>query len=335
MERTQFAALILPSEPAIDPKVLDGAPHLLPIAGKSIHQWVVDAALGTSVRRVVVVSSELPQQTRDALSARLDEAQIGVVEPVDDVAETVAIALDQLGADFSMREAAHVLLLSAACPQVTSAEIRRVVDHHVGSKAAATISAGVTDPDFREPVVTRDSRGRVSSIVDAPIGDGAIVCVRADLLVPALRRSQPGHDFTNIGARIAAVLHEAGHRVEMIDYPGHLEILRSGASRVAVEALLRGRVISGWIDAGVVMVDPSQVAVDATVHLGKGVRVLPGTVLEGRTMVADGARLGPNAHLIDATIGSSATVAHAVVHGVEVPARTAVTPFTVLGSPAL
>ena len=80
------------------------------------------------------------------------------------------------------------------------------------------------------------------------------------------------------------------------------------------------------------MIDPRQVTIDATVTLGQGVEVLPGTVLEGATVVADGAVIGPNSHLVDATIGAGAEVPSAVVIGAEVAPHQRISPFSVLGA---
>ena len=250
--------------------------------------------------------------------------------PAATAVATIESAIEGLGADFIFRDTSHVLLLSESCPQITSTDLRRIIDHHVTSGASATTCVGEVEHDNTEPVITRDEHGRVASITDVPIGGGSIACFRADVLLAALRRSSRGSGYQAIAADAAAALSNAGHRVETLDYPGRLEIVQSGASRTAVEATLRQRVLMNWIERGVVMADPGQVAIDATVHLGKGVEVLPGTVIEGRTVIADGARIGPNSHLIDAVIGSSADVPHCVVRSVEVPPRAALKPFSVL-----
>ena len=334
MERLQFAALILPSEFAREAKRPEGMSHLSPIAGKSLHEWVIDAALGASVRRVAVVSPTPADALSDDLASRPDDMLISVVSPAANVLATVEAAIEGLGTDFIFRDTSHVLLLSESCPQIRSTDLRRIIDHHVESCASVTTCAGEVEHDHTEPVITRDRHGRVASITDVAVGGGAIACFRAEVLVPALRRSARGSTFQGIAADVASVLGDAGHRVETLDYPGPLEIVRSGASRTTVEATLRQRVIKDWIERGVVMADPAQVTIDATVHLGKGVEVLPGTVIEGRTIVADGARIGPNSHLVDAVIGSSAEVPHSVVRGVEVPPRSVLTPFSVLGPSA-
>lgn len=328
MERTQFAAVILSSEPSIDAKAPEGAAHLAPLAGKSLHQWVVDAALGASIRRIAVVA-DLAPRTKQELEERVDDAMIEIVAPLAESDETLAVAIDSLGNDFSLREHAHVLLLQVECPQITSADLRRVIERHIVSGAAATVYAGAQNAGHTEPVVIRDEFGRISSISDIPVGGGAVFCFRADLVVPALRRSNATVNFQSIGVEAAQALTEAGHEVQSFEYPGQLEVIRAATSRTSIEGALRRRVVEQWIERGVVIPDPRQVAIDATVQLSPGVTIKPGTVIEGRTLVADGAELGPNTHLVDAVVGSSAVVPHSVIWSSEVKAREQLAPFTV------
>ena len=69
------------------------------------------------------------------------------------------------------------------------------------------------------------------------------------------------------------------------------------------EAVLRGRINRRWMLDGVTMVDPSRTYIDATVVLEPDVRLLPGTILEGRTSIAAGAVIGPDSHLVDVVVG--------------------------------
>ena len=56
------------------------------------------------------------------------------------------------------------------------------------------------------------------------------------------------------------------------------------------------------------IVDPSTTRIDATVEIGQDARIEPWTILEGATVVAQDAVIGPNAHLRDSRIGPRATV---------------------------
>ncbi len=56
------------------------------------------------------------------------------------------------------------------------------------------------------------------------------------------------------------------------------------------------------IQAGVIMMDPNAVYVDAQVQVGQGTVLLPGTILRGSTVVGEGCTIGPNVMLTDTTV---------------------------------
>lgn len=338
MERTQVAALIIPSQVVADSAVSDGKKRdgivhpLSPIADKSVEGWIVDAAVGASVRRIAVISAHIDNWTRDELKDRSDDALIEIVRPMADVAESLAFGIERLGSDLTLRDNTHVLILPAESPQIESGELREVIASHLSSGATATLVTSQGDDSASEPVVLRDEDGLVSSIIDAPLGGGTYMCVRASVLVPTLRRVlRPRSDTSAPLAEIGRVLDSTGYSVDVHERDTPLMAIRSIASRAVIEQELRDRIIDKWLDRGVVMPDRRQVSIGSSVTLGRGVQLLPGSVLEGNTVVADGARIGPNTHLIDATIGSLAQVPHSVVDRNEVPARDELAPFTVMG----
>jgi bifunctional UDP-N-acetylglucosamine pyrophosphorylase / glucosamine-1-phosphate N-acetyltransferase len=75
------------------------------------------------------------------------------------------------------------------------------------------------------------------------------------------------------------------------------------------------------------VVDPASTWIDVGVTLAAGVRVEPGTQLEGRTDVAAGARVGPGCVLRDTTVGSGATVIQSVCESAVVGPGASVGPF--------
>ena len=152
------------------------------------------------------------------------------------------------------------------------------------------------------------------------------------MLVPALRRVTPSGWINGpLMIDALAALEAAGHSVARVPRSAPVIAVTSMSARADVETELRDRIVASWIDRGVAMIDPRQVTIDATVTLGQGVEILPGTVIEGATVIGDGAVLGPNSHLIDATIGTEARVPNAVVDGAEVDPHELVAPFSVLG----
>ena len=72
--------------------------------------------------------------------------------------------------------------------------------------------------------------------------------------------------------------------------------------------MLRQRINDRWMQRGVTMWDPARTYVDADVVLAAEVSLLPGTVLKGRCVVERGAQIGPNAVLVDSSVGEGAVV---------------------------
>ncbi len=329
MYREQIAAIVVPAQPSPNFGKVGSTDPLAPIAGKSIHAWIADAALAASVRRIGIIANRPTDAARSELAARADHALIEFITPMNDVTETLMLAAERLGSELTLSDSAHILILPAEAPHVQPDELRALVDAHISSGAAATISSSQTAV-VDEPLVVRDASGDIVSISETTVEAGGLLCIRASMLIPALNRTvAPRWHGGAPLAEIAGVLTEVGHVVEVIERDRPLALIRSAASRAPIEMSLRDRIIDYWIERDVVMPDPRQVSIDATVTIAKGVQVLPGTVLEGSTVIGDGAVVGPNSHVIDSTIGSRSHVPHAVVRGAEVSALEHVAPFSV------
>ncbi len=338
MERVQIAGLIISDAPRRSAKAPAGAEPFDPIAGRSMLEWVVEAALGASVRRLAIVAESADLEANTALTQRTDEALVEFVARRSDTVESMAIAIERVGPDFSLRDHSHVLVLSAEAPQIEASELRALIDDHLTADAAATLlgSRSRVGAEVDEPMIERDASGQISSILE-PLGDAvsatSIAIVRASLLLPALRRVTPtGWTGGPLLSDALIALEAAGHSVVRVPRDEPIVAVTSTSSRALIEMQLRDRIVANWIERGVTMTDPRRVSIDAPVMLGQGVEILPGTLLEGTTVVGDGAVLGPNSHLVDATIGTAAHVPNAVVRGVEVPPHERVRPFSVLGA---
>ena len=149
--------------------------------------------------------------------------------------------------------------------------------------------------------VVRGKDGRVARVVeDADATEAerdidevatSIYCFRRGLLAPALRRISPDNAKGEYYLTdVVAVLHGTGHKVVALvaDDPSEAVGVNDRAQLAEAEAELRRRINERWMRAGVTMVDPGHTYVDAAVHLAADVTLLPGTVLQGRTVVRPG-----------------------------------------------
>jgi bifunctional UDP-N-acetylglucosamine pyrophosphorylase / glucosamine-1-phosphate N-acetyltransferase len=102
------------------------------------------------------------------------------------------------------------------------------------------------------------------------------------------------------------------------------------AQLATAEAELRDRTNERWMRRGVTMLDPERTYIDATVELAPDVTLFPGTLLQGRTVIATGADIGPDTRLVDCVVGEEAIVEHTVGRQAEIGAQARVGPFAVL-----
>src|SRR4029079_18815911 len=158
----------------------------------------------------------------------------------------------------------------------------------------------------------------------------SIYCFRRTFLAPALRRVSPENAQGEYYLTdVIEVLRSTGHSVLAVPATDATETLgvNDRAQLAAAEALLRERINDDWMRAGVTMTDPARTYIDATVELGEDVRLLPGTVLEGRTSVGAGSVIGPDARLVDTIVGEDVTITYSVTREAEIGDGAAVGPY--------
>ena len=86
------------------------------------------------------------------------------------------------------------------------------------------------------------------------------------------------------------------------------EGVNTRADLALVASLLRKRILTAHMLAGVTVVDPETTWIEADVEIDPDAVIQPFTVLRGRTVVRGEAEIGPHVVAIDAEIGQGATV---------------------------
>jgi bifunctional UDP-N-acetylglucosamine pyrophosphorylase / glucosamine-1-phosphate N-acetyltransferase len=91
--------------------------------------------------------------------------------------------------------------------------------------------------------------------------------------------------------------------------------------------ILQTRIKSGWMAAGVTLIDPHSITIDDTVKIEPDVIIEPQTHLRGETTIATGSRIGPGSLVENSQIGENVTVRYSVVTDSTVRAKTAIGPY--------
>jgi bifunctional UDP-N-acetylglucosamine pyrophosphorylase/glucosamine-1-phosphate N-acetyltransferase len=236
-----------------------------------------------------------------------------------------------------------VIVMPGDTPLVRASTLAALIEGHQSSDAACTmLTARQPDPTGYGRIV-RDREGHVRRIVEQADATAAeleidevntgIYCFRQGLLAPALRRVSPENAQGELYLTdVIGVLHDAGYRVDSLvaDDAGETAGVNDRVQLAHAEAVMRRRTNVGWMRRGVTMVDPDRTYIDASVELGADVTLFPGTLLQGDTVIGDGAEIGPDTRLVDCAVGSGAVVEMSVGRDAEIAAGARVGPFALL-----
>ena len=305
------------------PKVLH------PLAGRPMASYVVDALRGAGLKRCIVVVGDGADGVRRALGDSLLYAR--QEEPLG-----TGHALAQ--AEGSAGDARHVLSIHADLPLVSSESIAALMRHHVESGADLTLLTANVEDVSGFGRIRRDGDGRVLAIVEEADATGeeqnevnvGVYCFRADWLWPrlkALPRSSNGEiyltELVPMAAREGATPAPlpAADPAEAVTVNDRLQLAR-------VEGLIRERIRRRHMLAGVTLVDPDTVYIDADVAIGQDTVIHPNTSLAGRTRVGPDCVLGPDSLLVDADIGAGCRVLSSVIEGSVLEDGVEVGPFS-------
>jgi bifunctional UDP-N-acetylglucosamine pyrophosphorylase/glucosamine-1-phosphate N-acetyltransferase len=246
-------------------------------------------------------------------------------------------------------DSGDVLVLLGDTPLLRADTINALVEGHRASGAACTVLTAVLDDAKGYGRIVRSERDdRVLRIVeeaDATPEERAITewntgvfCFRRNLLAPALRRVEPDNAKGEYYLTdVVEVLADAGHPVGAVRCadPSEPQGINDRRQLAAAEAELRRRTNDMWLGAGVTMVDPATTYIDATVRLAPDVTLFPGVVLQGATVVGEGAELGPGTRLVDCVVGARAHLQSTVAREAEIGDDAVVGPFAALGPGAV
>ena len=314
------------------------------LCGRPMLLHVVDALSEVFVDRVVVVvghGAEPVIKTLHELATPGTVLDFVEQHSPRGTGDAASVALTAFPDDDS--DDGDVLILPGDTPLVRPATLGDLVVEHRDSGAAATVLTAVVADPTGLARVTRTKDGGPGQVVDDADATEAereiaevstsIYCFRRSLLAPALRRISPENvrGEYQLGD-VVGVLARAGHKVvalELVD-PTEALAVNDRADLATAESELSRRINRRWMRAGVTMVDPARTYVDAGVFLAPDVTLLPGVMLQGRTVVGLGARIGPDVRLVDCAVGEEAVVQSTVANDAEIGPRASVGPFAVL-----
>jgi len=310
------------------PKVLH------PVCGRSMLDWVIEAARAAGADPILVVS-----RPGDGVAETLADDVISVEQVAGEgTGAAVLAARDRIG------ENDTVVTLSGDHPLISPELIVELVATHAQSGAAATLlTTDQLDPAGYGRIV-RDADGGFERIVETKETEGLpgellalreinIGCYAFDAgpLFSALE-TVAEDDGERYLTRVFPAIAAGGLGVEMLNTTDVSSALgvNTRLGLAEVERIARRRIVERHALAGVYFALPESVVIDAGVTIGPDAEIGAGVLLIGRCEVGPGARIGPQTSIVDSFVGEGATILHSHVVQSRVEAGATVGPFSYL-----
>ncbi len=288
------------------------------ICGRTIVEWVIEAAAAATGTRPLVVYSLATEAVREAVAALADTVLQDVPRGTGDAVRSALSALPD--------DVDEVLVLNGDVPLMRAELLAALLDaRRLDQAALALVAVDAIDPSGLGRVV-RNEGGTVERIVeekDATEDELAISEINAGLYavdVAWLRRRigdlAPSPSTGELYVtELVSLARGDGRLVAVLDVEddGRLTGINDRAQLAHAEWDMRVEINDRWMRAGVTMQDPSTAYVDHGVQLAEDVTLEPNVILRGKTAIGRGTRIGAGSQIYDSTIGEGCVVWASIV----------------------
>ena len=320
-------------------RMKSATPKILhPLLGRTLLGHVLHAAEAARASRTVVVVGHKADQVRAHLAEIAPGATPVLQAEQNGTGHAVRIALDAIP-----EAAGTVVVLNGDVPLLRPETVAELVASHESTRRGATVLAAEVDDPAGLGRIVRDAEGNLERIVEERDASPEVRAVReinagiyvfdAALLREALGKLSTDNDqgeeyLTDVFGILAAVGHPVGVHVaaeaqETLGCNDRAELAR-------LRALLRDRVNTVWMRAGVSILDPATTWIDVTATLEPDAVVDQNSQLQGATTVATGAVIGPDTTLVDTVVAEGATVLRTQSVGAQIGPDATVGPYSYL-----
>ncbi|WP_104138670.1 MULTISPECIES: bifunctional UDP-N-acetylglucosamine diphosphorylase/glucosamine-1-phosphate N-acetyltransferase GlmU [unclassified Cryobacterium] len=315
-------------------------PKLLhPLAGVPIVSHVLATARALDAAHVITVV----RHERDLLAAVVaEDLPESTIIDQDEVPGT-GRAVEQAVAALPVGWDGDVLVINGDVPLLNAATLASFISSHRKGAAASTVLSAYPDDATGYGRIIRSAEGVFDRIVeqkDATDAELAVTEINAGVYLFGLAelREQLAQ-LTTANAQgekyltdVIELLRRAGSEVSAVPVADAWIVagINDRAQLGDTAQKLNALIVRGWQLAGVTVQDPATTWIDLKVVLEPDVTLLPGTQIEGATVVATGAIVGPDTTLRDCEIGAGARVNRTDATLAVIEAGASVGPFSYL-----
>ena len=304
------------------------------VLGKPLVRWVVDAARAAGVTQVATVVGHAREQVIPLVEG---DTQVVVQEVQNGTAGAVLACADAF-ADFD----GSLSVLTGDCPLIKPETIARLAQVRDENNAAVVVLTMKLDDPTGYGRIIRDREGNVLRIVEQKDANRSELAVQevntsvyvfeASVLTEAIAGLKSNNAQGEFYLTDALETAKAAGKVGAFAAPDPLTVegVNDRVQLAALSKTYNRRVCERWMRDGVTILDPETTWIEDDVQIGRDATILPGSFLQGHTVVGEDAIVGPYTTLIDATVDEGAVVERSRVQESHIGARTNIGPWTYL-----
>ncbi|BDZ63557.1 bifunctional UDP-N-acetylglucosamine diphosphorylase/glucosamine-1-phosphate N-acetyltransferase GlmU [Agromyces mangrovi Wang et al. 2018] len=299
-------------------RMKSATPKLLhPLAGAPMIAHVLATARELDAAYVVAVVRHERDRVAEAILAEYPDAIIVDQDEVPGTGRAVEQAVAALPDDFD----GDVLVLNGDVPLLNAGTLHGFLARHRDATAAASVLSAVYDDATGYGRIVRTAEGALDRIVeqkDATSEELALQEANAGVYafgVQELRDQLANLTTDNAQGEkyltdMIALLRRAGSEVSAVPVSEPWLVAGVNDRAQLSEAALRlnALIIRGWQLNGVTVQDPASTWIDLKARIAPDVTILPGSHIQGATVIEAGAVIGPDTTLLDCEVGAGATV---------------------------
>lgn len=305
------------------------------VCGKPMVGHVTDALAEAEIQHTYVVVGHGAEAVQQYLGERvqyvMQQEQLGTGHAVLQAAPLLA------------EQAGTTVIVCGDTPLIRGETIRRMVELHEESGAAATIMTAVIEDPTGYGRIIRGADGSVARIVEhkdcdeeeaavREINAGTYVFDNRKLFAALSRVTNDNAQGEYYLTDVFRILSEEQERI--LAYPIEDITETIGVNdRIALaeaERHMRERINREHMQGGVTIIDPAHTYIESGVTIGADTVLLPGTILRSGTIIGEDCVIGPQAEIAASKIGSGVAIRYAVLEQAVVGDGTTVGPFAYL-----
>ncbi|HAF62630.1 MAG TPA: UDP-N-acetylglucosamine diphosphorylase/glucosamine-1-phosphate N-acetyltransferase [Anaerolineaceae bacterium] len=287
------------------------------LLGKPMLSYSIEAVQSvTDIPPVVVVgyaADEVKKSTIQDVTFTIQAEQLGTAHAVMTAEKTLKGKVD------------IVVITSADMPLVTEKTFEQLKNLQITNTGPLSLVSIQGDISRGFGRIIRDNDGKVLRIVEEKVAtqdellgkeyNAGIYCVASDWLWEALhkiKKSSVGEYYLTDLLEIAVA---SGKNVEVLTLndPDEAIGVNNRIHFAEVEKILRERINEEFMLAGVTMVDPERIYIEAGVTIGQDTIIYPDTYIRGNTRIGKNCEIGPGTIIDDSAIGDYCTILKSVL----------------------